>query len=145
MRGVFLEDIRTREEFLASVTGQWHSSVETGRWSGGTALVTGASRGIGRAIAARLREAGAWVALVARGEAELRAAAEALDGHAVRADVSDPASVNRLVAYLNEVLGGEAPDIVVNAAGAFELAPLAETDPEAFDRQIAVNLRALFL
>jgi len=121
------------------------SGVEGGLLSGRTALVTGASRGIGRAVAARFREAGAWVAMVARGEAALRAAADELGGHAVPADVSDPASVNRLVAYLAEVLEGEAPDILVNAAGVFELAPVAETDPASFDRHLAVNLRAPFL
>ncbi|HEX6938927.1 MAG TPA: SDR family oxidoreductase [Longimicrobiales bacterium] len=121
------------------------ASVEGGALAGRTALVTGASRGIGREVAARFREAGAWVAMVARNEAALRSAAEAVDGHAVPADVSDPASVNRLVAYLAEMLGGEAPDIVVNAAGVFELAPLAETDPASFDRHLAVNLRAPFL
>ncbi|HEX7117629.1 MAG TPA: SDR family oxidoreductase [Longimicrobiales bacterium] len=121
------------------------SSVDGGVLAGRTTLVTGASRGIGRAVAARFREAGAWVAMVARGEAALRAAAEEVDGHAVPADVSDAGSVHRLAAYLDEVLGGEAPDIVVNAAGAFELAPLAETDPESFDRHLAVNLRAPFL
>lgn len=121
------------------------SSAEAGALAGRTALVTGASRGIGRATAARLREAGAWVAMVARGEDELRETAAELEAHAVPADVSDAASVNRLVAYLTEVLGGEAPDIVVNAAGAFDLAPIAEMDPASFDRQVAVNLRAPFL
>lgn len=121
------------------------SAAEKGVLAGRTALVTGASRGIGRAIAARFCEAGAWVAMVARGEAALREAAAEVGGHAVPADVSDPGSVNRLAEYVVEVLGGEAPDIVVNAAGIFELAPVAETDPESFDRHLAVNLRAPFL
>lgn len=122
--------------------GSWG---ERGALEGRTAVVTGASRGIGRAVAARLRAAGAWVAMTARGEAALRDAASSVGGHAVVADVSDPASVHRLAAYLDEVLGGEAPDIVVNAAGVFDLAPLAETDPESFERHLAVNVRAPFL
>lgn len=112
---------------------------------GRTAVVTGASRGIGLAVARRFREAGARVAMVARGEAALRSAAEEIGGHAVPADVADLDGVRRVAAYLKEVLGIETPDIVVNAAGAFHLAPLADTDPMLFDRQIAVNLRAPFL
>lgn len=113
--------------------------------SGRTALVTGASRGIGLEVARRFRAAGALVALVARGAAALRAAAEELDGIALPADLADPAAVGRLVAEVGAAFQGRAPDIVVNAAGAFALAPLVEADPEAFDRILAVNLRAPFL
>lgn len=108
--------------------------------SGRRVLVTGASRGIGLAVARRFREAGAWVAMVARGEAALRSAAAEVGGAAFPADVSDAAAVERLVAEL-----GEAPEIVVNAVGAFELSPVAETEPELFERMIAANLRAPFL
>lgn len=113
--------------------------------SGRTAIVTGASRGIGLAVARAFREAGAWVALVARGEAILRAAAEEVGGRAFPADVSDPAAVQRLATEIGEELGGAAPAIVVNAAGAFALAPLAETEPAEFDQMLAVNLRGPFL
>ena len=121
------------------------SSPEGGSLQGLTAVVTGASRGIGFETARRLREEGAWVAMVARGEAALRAAAASVGGHPVPADVSDPAAVHRLATYLFEVLGGEAPAVLVNAAGTFRLAPVAETEPEEFDRHLAVNLRGPFL
>lgn len=111
---------------------------------GRTALVTGASRGIGRAVANALAAAGAWVGLVARGEADLAAAAAECGGLALPADVSSPQDVHGLTAYLLELLG-DAPDLLVNAAGVFSLAPFAETDPAEFDRHLAVNLRGPFL
>jgi len=123
----------------------WPAAEAQALLRGRTALVTGASRGIGRAVAQRLCAAGARVAMTARGEAELRAAAEAVGGHAVPADVADPAAVDRLAARVGELLGGAAPDIVVNAAGAFRLAPIAEMDPADFEAQLAVNLRGTFL
>ncbi|MDQ3557117.1 MAG: SDR family oxidoreductase [Gemmatimonadota bacterium] len=111
---------------------------------GKTAVVTGASRGIGRAVARALAGTGAWVAMVARDGEALAAAAAEIGGHAVPADVSSPAAVHTLAAYVVELLG-DAPDLVVNAAGSFAMAPLAETDPAVFDSQIAANLRAPFL
>jgi NAD(P)-dependent dehydrogenase (short-subunit alcohol dehydrogenase family) len=86
-----------------------------------------------------------WVGMVARGADALNAAAAQCGGHAIPADVSSPEAVHTLAAYVSELLGGEAPDLVVNAAGAFALAPLATTDPAAFDLQLAANLRAPFL
>lgn len=111
---------------------------------GKTALVTGASRGIGLAIARVLSEEGAWVGMVARSEDALAAAAQEVTGHAIPADVSTPEGVHTLATYLGEVLG-DAPDLVVSAAGAFSLARLDRADPADFDRMLAVNLRAPFL
>ena len=115
-----------------------------GMMEGRTALVTGASRGIGLAVARALAAEGAWVGMVARGADALREAAREAGGHAVPADVSTPEGVHAMATYVGELLG-DAPDLIVNAAGAFSLARLDRTDPAEFDRQIAVNLRGPFL
>lgn len=111
---------------------------------GALALVTGASSGIGLAIARALRQAGAQVVVVARGEAALRAAAAEIGAVALSADVADESAVHDLRGRVEQALG-RVPDVVVNAAGAFDLAPVAETTVASFDRMIAVNLRAPFL
>jgi NADP-dependent 3-hydroxy acid dehydrogenase YdfG len=113
--------------------------------TGRNVLVTGASRGIGLAVARALKEAGAWVGMVARSERALAEAAQAIGGVPLVADVSDAAAVEKLSARVREALAEDAPDVVVNVAGAFELSKLAETSLESFDRQLAVNLRAPFL
>jgi NADP-dependent 3-hydroxy acid dehydrogenase YdfG len=112
--------------------------------SGKTVVVTGASRGIGRAVASAFAGAGAWVAMVARGGEALRAAAEEVGGHAIPADVASADAVHRLTTYLVDLLG-DVPDILVNSAGAFSIAPFSETEPAEFARLQEVNLRAPFL
>jgi NADP-dependent 3-hydroxy acid dehydrogenase YdfG len=111
---------------------------------GATALVTGGTLGIGRAVAERLHAGGARVLIAARDEARVARVARELGVAGIAADVSKPALVVRLAAAAEERWGG-APDIVVHAAGAFALTPLARTPIATFDRQIAVNLRAAFL
>ena len=111
---------------------------------GRTVLVTGASRGIGLAVARRMAGAGAWVGMVARTASDLARAADEVGGHPIAADVSTPEGVHALAGYVTELLG-DAPDVLVSSAGAFSLAPLAETDPRDFDRQVAANLRGPFL
>lgn len=108
-------------------------------------LVTGASGGIGLATSKRLVAAGAQVVMVARTRATLEEAARQAGGHALPADVTDAADAGRLATELHRQTGRDAPDILVNAAGAFALAPLVRTTIEEFDRQIAANLRAPFV
>jgi NAD(P)-dependent dehydrogenase (short-subunit alcohol dehydrogenase family) len=113
--------------------------------AGRTALVTGASRGIGFAIARRLVEAGARVAMIARDAATLSAAAGRAGGAAVAADVTDRGTVEALPARIEAATGSPVPDFIVNAAGSFRLGALAELDATEFDRQIDANLRAPYL
>ena len=114
-------------------------------------LVTGAASGIGRATAERLAREGAAVALLDRDETTLRQVVAALEdagakccGFAV--DVSGPdamlASVEEAAADLGGLQG------VVTSAGIFDpgdLRPLAEVEPEAFERVLSVNLKGTFL
>lgn len=111
---------------------------------GRSALITGATRGIGRAVAEALAGAGAEVHLLARSRDELGRLAAELDGRAWPADLSDEADVWDALDRLREETGG-VPDIVVNSAGVFDLAPLAETSVAVFDRNLDVNLRGTFL
>jgi short-subunit dehydrogenase len=108
-----------------------------------TALVTGASQGIGLAIASALRARGARVILVARSQDKLDRVAAQTGGTPYAADLASALHVSRLEEFVRAEFGG-APDVLVNAAGAFALAPVAETPMETFDQMIAANLRAPF-
>lgn len=107
--------------------------------AGRTAVVIGASRGIGLAVAEALRAAGAHVVRVARSLSD----AEREGRTDLACDVTDPAAVARMARRVLDARG--APDILVNSAGVFLVAPLAETTPEAFGAQLAGNLVAPFL
>jgi 3-oxoacyl-[acyl-carrier protein] reductase len=112
---------------------------------GKVAVVTGGSRGIGRAIAEALAEAGARVAVVGRDGERASAAAAELPGaqHAGFAcDVADPAAVNATVAAVEERLGPV--DILVNNAGITRDNLLLRMKDEEFDEVIAANLKGAF-
>ncbi len=113
---------------------------------GRSAVISGASRGIGRAIAQSLASDGARVYLLARGVPDLREAAAAIGPLAVPivCDVADTVSVGAAVAAIADSTLHGAPDILVNNAGMFPLAPLDVLDAETFARTVDVNLVAPF-
>ncbi len=116
---------------------------------GQVALVTGAGRGFGRAIAERFAAEGAAVALLARSLTQLDEVAQrirAAGGHAigVRCDVTDPVSVEHAVAKTEELLGPV--DVLVNNAGVpGPFGPLWQVDPDEWWRAQAIHIRAPML
>lgn len=114
--------------------------------AGRTAVVTGASRGIGLATARALGAAGARVAMLARTEDALARHAGEIGAGAlvVRCDLTRRDDVVAAATGVRAAFGG-APDILVNNAGAFELAPLHETSESMFESTIDVNLVSPFL
>ncbi len=106
---------------------------------GYVAVVTGASRGIGAAVARALAAAEATVVRIARTVPEGRSP----DGIGYACDLTDAEAVTTVMARVCREVG--VPSLVVNNAGAFTMAPLEATSPEVFDAQIAINLRAPYL
>jgi NADP-dependent 3-hydroxy acid dehydrogenase YdfG len=105
------------------------------RGEGRTAVVTGASSGIGAATAERLAAEGFHVVLAARRTDRLEQLATRTGGRAVRLDVTDDASVQELADSLDRV------DVLVNnAGGAFDAAPVADADLDSWQRTFDVNV-----
>ena len=114
------------------------------RLDGKIGLVTGAGRGIGRAIALALANAGAELFLNSRTPAELEAVANEISAGGGRArvlpfDVTDSAAVRQKVGELSRI------DILVNNAGVTRPQPFFEVDEATLDRMIALNIKAAFI
>jgi 3-oxoacyl-[acyl-carrier protein] reductase len=114
-----------------------------------TAIVTGASRGIGRAVAMRLAHDGfAVVVNYASNADQAEAALAAIKSGggraiAVKADVSNSADVERLFEETLKLFGSV--DVVVNNSGIMPLSPIGKADLEVFDKVISTNLRGTFV
>lgn len=108
---------------------------------GRRALITGASTGIGRAMAGALADAGAEIVLVARTQATLEQAVGEIGPRArwISADVGAEAEIVRLCAEAGEI------DVLVNAAGVNLRPPMQELTVDDWDTTMAVNLTAPFL
>lgn len=112
------------------------------------AIVTGASRGIGAAIAERLARDGMAVAVnFSRGADDAARVVEKImvaGGRAmpVQADVSDAKAVATMFDAVSAAFGGV--DVLVNNAGMMQLAPVAQSEDAMFDTQIAINLKGVF-
>ncbi len=117
------------------------------RFAGQTAIVTGAGRGMGRAIALGLAQEGAAVAIAELDEAPGADVAREITeaggrAFAVQVDVADVASVRELFRRTAAELGGV--DILVNNAGIGIAKPLLDYTEEDWDRQLGVNLKGMF-
>jgi NAD(P)-dependent dehydrogenase (short-subunit alcohol dehydrogenase family) len=112
--------------------------------SGQVALVTGAGRGIGKAIAVRMAASGAAVAVNDIDADSAQRTAQELGGRAraFPADVSDPAAVEQMIAAVVREMGGL--NILVNNAGIEYKTPILDTPIEEWQRTLAVNLSAAF-
>jgi len=112
--------------------------------AGKTMIVTGASSGIGRAVARRFAAQGVKLALVARSAAKLESLAAELgdDSVVIAADLARPEEVDSMVARAIERCGHI--DILFANAGSYVAGPVAEGSPDAWDRVIAINVNSVF-
>jgi 2-deoxy-D-gluconate 3-dehydrogenase len=123
-------------------------SIERFSLAGKTALVTGASRGIGRGIALGFAEAGADVAVAARSEADLETLAKEIEATgrralAITADVTKRADIEAMIERTVDELGGL--DVLVNNAGGTRfMSPVVGLRPDGWDKAMALNLDSVF-
>ncbi len=115
--------------------------------TGRRALVTGASRGIGQAIAKALATAGADIAITARSEQALEETADCIQGlgrtvFSFALDVTDVKSINRTIVEASDRLGGL--DVLVNNAGVEEVRASLDVDEALWDRIVDTNLKGAF-
>ena len=111
------------------------------------ALVTGAGKGIGRAIAIALAKEGAFVGLLARTEKDIKALADEITGMGVKAayataDVSNRTEVETAVTKIQEELGDI--DILVNNAGTATFGKFLELEPDVWEQQVKVNVFGVY-
>jgi NADP-dependent 3-hydroxy acid dehydrogenase YdfG len=111
--------------------------------SGVKVVLTGATGGVGRAVAERLVQAGAEMLVIGRRSGPLEELASRLGARTLVGDLSDRQFIERFPERLSESWKA-GPDVLVNNAGLFELAPFGETASETFEQLLAVNLRAPF-
>jgi 3-oxoacyl-[acyl-carrier protein] reductase len=114
---------------------------------GKTALVTGAGKGIGKAIAIALANEGVQVGLIARTDKDLQSVAEAIKKIGVKvetatADVSDINAINKAVDSIQSTLGPI--DILINNAGTAAFGKFLELEPKVWEQQVRVNLFGVY-
>ncbi len=119
-------------------------AVETVDWTGHTAVVTGAGRGIGRAVAVELSRRGLRVALTSRGEPDLQQTAKDCPGDTIviPADLTDPGAAERVFTQVEQAWGPV--DVLVANAGAGVSSRVHLTSDEDWQRMLDLNLTAPF-
>ena len=115
-------------------------------FDGSAVLITGSSRGIGKATAKEFLASGARVAINGRTEASVAQAIEELGGHkrlvGAPGDVETPAGCEAVVGASIKALGGL--DVLVNSAGVFTKTPMAETDEDLWDSLMDINVKGTY-
>lgn len=115
---------------------------------GKVAIITGAGRGIGRAIALAFAKEGAKVAVTARTYKEIEQVASEINSNggtavAIRADLASEEDIKQMIKEAEAKLGPT--DILVNNAATLKLSPIANTPTEVWDELMSINIRAVFI